>query len=201
MKWECARTCRTHERHDWCRFNPALAALTDITVNSHTTTVKVKLRPGSALEAAIRALGGTVLGVGQHKLFQGMCYGLGFNLPGWRYPLVLQEDGTLQYDDYNGNWGNVQDIAKLEGVFAVEAAVEQAQQLGWMVERNGQEAILYHPSGGTLRVTPDGVVDASGFVGQACHEAAAPIVAAIGQAGIVTMKPEGTCLRISQKGG
>ena len=72
---------------------------------SHTTKINVEFKDKDSLGKAVLAIGGKVLGDGVHHLFSGNVQGWGFNLPGWRYPLILGVDGALFYDNYNGVWG------------------------------------------------------------------------------------------------
>jgi hypothetical protein len=147
---------------------------------SHTVKIAIEFQNRTALSAAVEAIGGTVRGEGTHYLFAGQEQGFCFELPGWRYPLVLRSDNTLAFDDYHGSWGNVKDIDKLKGAYAIEAAHQAASEQGWISERQADGTLLiYHPSGGTFTVTNEGVMDATGFVGTSC-DVAAVIEAALG---------------------
>jgi hypothetical protein len=185
MKFDCERTCRFREA---CRFSPALSTLR--LVHSHTSVVAIELRDGRALKAAVEALGGTFVGQGEYKLYSSKETGTGFRLPGWHFPLVSRADGSLAYDDYNGAWGNVSDLQRLKGMYAIEAARLAAQDLGWYTELHGADLVIHHPDGGTLTVTPDGTVDAACFLGRDCTAAAAPIEAALGRKVDTSLKPE-----------
>ncbi len=138
-------------------------------------------RSESHPRAAVR-LGGRALGEGAHRLYSTTEHGYAVQLPGWRYPLVLRADGTLAMDHYGGQWGNPADLDRLTRAYAIEAAREAAAAQGWMQEERADGSLLiYHPSGGTLTVLPDGTVDAAGFLGAGCHDAAAAIEAALGR--------------------
>lgn len=183
----CPRTCPMISER-WCRFRPVLDALGPVRVNSHTVRVTVDLRDDRALGDAVAALGGSVLGRGTHRLYQGDESGLGFRLPGWRYPLVARPDGTLAYDDYNGAWGRVADIDRLRGEYTLALAARRAAELGWLCERAGESMTIYHPSGGTLSVTADGTIDAAQFVGRGCHDAI--LTLGLGRIAQAQAKPE-----------
>lgn len=146
---------------------------------SHTISVKVEIKDKHALAAAVERLGGRVLGEGTHALYQGSVQGFGLILPDWKYPIVLDEAGNLAYDDYGGRWGDAADIQRLTDGYAIEAAVSAAQSQGWYVERHDDRAIVYHPDGGTLTVTADGVT-ASGFSGGGCQQPTELLGAAMG---------------------
>lgn len=197
MKFRCSRSCRWAEAQDICRFNAILPV--DGVVNSHTTTVKVKIQNPEVLRAVVERLGGTWLGKGTHRLYgANHAAGWGFTLPGWAYTLVLGDNGKLSYDSYRREHGSVE-VDRLEALYALEAAARAAESQGWLVERQEDRVVIYHPSGGTLTVLADGTVDALGFVGNACHQAADVIVSQLGTVTNVTIKPEGQCQAIPQR--
>lgn len=43
-------------------------------------------------------------------------------LQGWKYPVVIKPDGSLYYDNYNGEWGNEALLDRFKQVYAIEAA-------------------------------------------------------------------------------
>lgn len=193
--FDCPRTCPAFERVDVCRFSALLAAggVRGV-VSSETVTVDVAFRNVDALGAAVVALGGDVLGVGSHELFEREpVTGFGFRLPGWRYPLVATDAGRLSFDDYNGRWGRVSDIDKLRAEYSMKAAELAAAGLGWQSERvdvNGSAALrVFHPDGGFLYVSGD-TIDANGFNGIGCHDAAGQLAAALGDVATIHNKPE-----------
>jgi len=147
---------------------------------SHTVKVRVEVRDHAALAAAARAMGGTVLGGGTHQLYQGPVDGFAVQLPGWKYPVVAVNGTDLVYDNYEGRWGSQADIDRLLRDYAVEAAVSAAEAQGWYVERTDQGATVYHPAGGTLDVTADGVT-AAGFSGGGCQAPTEYLAGAMGE--------------------
>ena len=185
MRFDCERTCHFREA---CRFTPALSTLS--LVHSHTTTVQIEFRDARALKAAVEAMGGRFMGEGTYKLYSSTEAGIGFALPHWAFPLISRADGSLAYDDYRGAWGNVADLERLKGAYAIEAARLAAQDLGWYTELHGEDLVIHHPDGGTLTVSPNGTVDAACFLGRDCASAAAPIEAALGKKIDTSLKPE-----------
>jgi hypothetical protein len=191
--FDCSRTCPRFERVDACRFSALFAAAgVRRVVNSHTVRVDVKFSNVDALAAAALALGGSVLGVGVHKLFAtNTAAGFGVKLPNWRYPIVADELGAVSFDNYNGAWGDNADVDRLRSEYAIAAAKQAADALGWLSSRNVDGSlVVYHPNGGTLTVDATGGVDANGFNGVGCHEAAAAIGSAIGKPAEFIAKPE-----------
>lgn len=179
--WRCGRTCTPG---NLCRFTAVLvAAGVTHQVVSHTVKVQVEYKDPDALKAAVEAMGGRWLGHGEHRLFDGSMHtGHAWHLAKWQYPMILRDlDGVLAYDDYNGRWGKVSDLDILRGSYAVEAALQAATAQGWMSERNADgTATVYHPEGGTLRVTPSGI-EGAGFCGEGCQQPAELLAAAMGR--------------------
>jgi hypothetical protein len=147
---------------------------------SHTVKVNIELNNREALLAAVQRLNWRVLGEGSYELFSSSESGLGIQIPGWRYPIVIKDNGTVAFDDYNGCWGNRADIEKLRAEYAIETARLAAEAQGWYCERVDGKLVIYHPDGGTITVDATGAVDASGFMGVSCAKATEPIEAALG---------------------
>lgn len=149
---------------------------------SYTLSVKIELRDQEALAAAVADLKGRTLGLGGWKLFSSTEQGFGFTLPDWRYPLIATEAGALKFDDYHGEWGNVQDLDRLRERYAIHAGRLAAEAQGWYCEiTQDGNLLIFHPTGGTLTVSPAGIIDAQGFAGPTCSEATRPIAEALGQ--------------------
>lgn len=194
LPFSCPRTCPWFEPRDECRFNPVLLALGRTGATSHTTTIKVEYREPEALGRAAVAMGGQVLGQGQHGLHSSVESGYAIHLPGWRYPVILRADGRLAMDHYGGRWGNQEDLKRLDVLYAIEVAAAAATSQGWYHERMADTLVIYHPDGGTLTVT-GGTVDAAGFTGQGCHDAALAIEQALGREVARELKTEYFCER------
>jgi hypothetical protein len=179
--FDCDRTCPLYEKIDTCRFNALFRQIGNAPeVYSETTKIKVEYKNLQALEQAVIKMGGALLQGTSHKLYETTETGVGITLPGWRHPLVLREDGTLAYDHYHGEWGEPKDLEKLEGHYAVEAARLAASQLGWMSQDQPDGTLLvFHPDGGTLVASAAGV-NANGFQGVGCHDAATLLSSAMG---------------------
>lgn len=186
-RFSCPRICTPGHA---CRFQAVLSAIGTATVMSHTVSVSVQIKDKGPLGAAVLAMGGTVLGDGTHKLYsRNNENGFGFKLPGWIYPLVLREDGTLAFDDYNGHWGNREDLQKLTAKYAIEAARQAADAQGWNAEDQYDGSLkIEHPSGAHMVVQSDGTVEAFGFIGSAC-DVTSVIEEAMGTPGDRSRKP------------
>lgn len=185
-RFTCGRTCA---RWHACRFAPVLGASHG--VHSHTVRVAVAVKDPDAFAAAARAMGGEVLGPGTFKLFETTETGFGVTLPGWRFPIVATDGAAIAADHYDGAWGNPADLVTLSERYVIEAARAAAAVQGWYCEADASGAlVIYHPDGGTLTVSPSGTVDAAGFTGCGCDQAAGPIAEAIGRTVDRVNKPE-----------
>lgn len=156
---------------------------------SHTVSIDLDVSDLDRFTRAVLAQGGEVLGDGEHRLYESTETGLGFKLPGWRLPIVLTEKG-LRYDNYQGHWGPQETLDAILTRYAVDTAKAKADELGWYSEVQPDGSLLiYHPDGGTLTVTGEGVSVAC-VEGQSCVDISAPIEEALGKATERTLTDE-----------
>ena len=81
------------------------------------------------------------------RLFSATATGLCVQLPGWTYPVVCNlQTGQVQYDNFNGSWGEQAHLNKFLQAYAVEKAKIEARKKGHSVS----EARL---EDGSIRVT------------------------------------------------
>ena len=73
---------------------------------------------------------------GKHKLYGGNVYeGIGLQLPGWNYPVVINtETGLASYDNFNGSWGKEIELDINGKVFKLDS--------------NSLRLLLVNPKGG-----------------------------------------------------
>jgi len=114
---------------------------------SHIVEIKTELRDEAAVKAACTRL---QIPTPEHKtcrLFSATAAGLCVQLPGWNYPVVCNlQTGQLQYDNYNGHWGEQKHLNSFLQAYAVEKAKIEARKKGHMVT----ETALHD---GSIRVT------------------------------------------------
>jgi hypothetical protein len=71
---------------------------------------------------------------GTTTLFAGEATGLQVRLPDWRYPVVCDTaTGQLQYDNYDGHWGDPSHLDRFLQSYAVEKASLEARRQGYAV--------------------------------------------------------------------
>jgi hypothetical protein len=98
---------------------------------SHIVTVQTKIHDPVAVAAACQHLGLTQPIHGKAELFSGEATGLLLQLPGWEYPAVIDTtSGVIQYDNYNGAWGDQAHLDRFLQRYAVEKTRLEASKLG-----------------------------------------------------------------------
>ena len=101
---------------------------------SHIVTLTTKIHDSIAINAACRRLGLSEPIEGTAKLFSGEATGLLLHLPGWSYPAVIDPlSGTVQYDTYNGAWGDQKHLDRFVQAYAVARATQEARRKGLAV--------------------------------------------------------------------
>jgi hypothetical protein len=101
---------------------------------SHIVIVKAQIRDPAALAAACTRLGLAAPTEGTAQLFSGQASGLLVNLPGWRYPVVVDvHAGQVRYDNFNGAWGSQTELDRLLQAYAIEKARIEARRSGHAV--------------------------------------------------------------------
>lgn len=112
---------------------------------SHTVTVKnIKLTSPDAIQAAADRLGYTCEKARGQRLYDGTTAmsGTVLRIPGWTYPVLIDENGVAKYDNYGGVWGKqnkLDDFLQNYNTFASKEALEAD---GWTcgdieVDENG----------------------------------------------------------------
>jgi hypothetical protein len=103
-------------------------------VMSHIVTIKTQIRDTVALTAACLRLGLAPPEPGTAQLFTAQATGQILRLPGWNYPVVVDTAaGQVQFDNFNGAWGNPLELDKLLQAYAVEKAKLEARKAGHSV--------------------------------------------------------------------
>ena len=100
---------------------------------SHTMNVQIEMHDRVAILSACKRLG-IKTAEGTHKLYSSAEEGLGVFLDGWKYPIVIKKDGSIAYDNYNGQWGSEKKLSELlhqldNGVFMKPGKTTLAEYL------------------------------------------------------------------------
>jgi len=101
---------------------------------SHVVSIQTKLHDPVAIGAACQRLGLPAPVQGTAQLFSGEATGLLVQLPGWQYPAVIDTTtGTVQYDNFEGHWGDQVQLDRFLQMYAVERAKLEARKKGYTV--------------------------------------------------------------------
>jgi hypothetical protein len=88
---------------------------------SHIVQIKTQIKDEMAVRTACHRLALPEPTRGTFKLFTQEASGLGVRLPDWRYPVVCNtESGEVQFDNYEGRWGEPQRLDQFLQAYAVE---------------------------------------------------------------------------------
>lgn len=99
---------------------------------SHVAKVDVEFRDVTALQRACARMGAQFCGRGFVKFYDDTeVGGLVVYLPGWKYGVVIQGNGDVCYDNYDGEWGSMDEFLKLKRYYAIEAAKITAEEKGY----------------------------------------------------------------------
>ena len=100
---------------------------------SHIVTIKTQIRETAGVAAACRRLALPEPVHGTADLFSGQATGLLVQLPGWLYPAVVETaTGTVRYDNYNGAWGDEQQLHRFLQAYVVEQARIEARKKSYL---------------------------------------------------------------------
>jgi hypothetical protein len=101
---------------------------------SHIVTIKTEVRDAQGVAEACRRLGLSPPTTGTATLFSGEATGLLVKLPGWLYPVVFDPTtGQVQFDNYDGAWGDRKHLDRFTQAYAVEKARLEARKRGHSV--------------------------------------------------------------------
>ena len=101
---------------------------------SHIVEIKTEIRDPVAMSAACQRLGLASPQQGTATLFTQQVSGWIVELPNWRFPVVVDTgSGQVQYDNYEGRWGDVGQLNRLMQAYAVEKAKLEARKNGHSV--------------------------------------------------------------------
>jgi hypothetical protein len=105
---------------------------------SHTVTIQTKVHDMAAIQAACQRLKIPQPTKGEVRLFDRIAQGIGVQLDGWRFPLCIESDGNLLFDNFGGFWGSLEKLDQFQQAYAVEKAKIEARKQGYTC----QESVL-----------------------------------------------------------
>lgn len=99
---------------------------------SETMSMNVEFRNRPAVFAACKRMG-IECREGTFDLFRSKEKGLGIFLDGWKFPVILKEDGSVRFDNYHGSWGDELRLNELRAYYGVEATKSEMWLKGYAV--------------------------------------------------------------------
>ena len=101
---------------------------------SHVVTLQTKVHDPVAVAAACQRLNLAPPRQGTAELFSGEAEGPIVQLPGWQYPVVIDTlSGFVRYDNYQGYWGDQEQLDRFLQIYAVERTKLEARKKGYLV--------------------------------------------------------------------
>lgn len=101
---------------------------------SHIVQIKSEVRDELAVRAACLRLKWEAPTYGDFRLYVVNRVGLGVKIPGWQFPVVCDlQTGAVDYDNFNGNWGEQALLDQFLQAYTVEKAKLEAQKMGHSV--------------------------------------------------------------------
>jgi hypothetical protein len=101
---------------------------------SHLVSIKTLVRDPAAIAAACQRLNLTTPVHGTARLYSGEAIGVLVQLPGWQYPVVIDTaNGTIQFDNFEGAWGETAKLHAFFQAYAVELVRIEARKKGHSV--------------------------------------------------------------------
>lgn len=101
---------------------------------SHIVQIRTQIKDEHAVRAACARLKLAEPRQGVFKLFTTETRGLGIQLTDWVYPVVCDlPSGSLQYDNFNGNWGKPEHLDRFLQIYGVEKTKLEARKRGHTV--------------------------------------------------------------------
>lgn len=118
---------------------------------SHTVDMSIDLRDVSALEKACKRLSIKFDKEEKNvKLYSSTEKGMAVHLKDWSYPVVVQKDGKIKMDNYNGHWGKQERLTELQAFYGVEKAKIEAARKGYQttesVDKHGNPKLTIYLS-------------------------------------------------------
>ena len=103
---------------------------------SHTFTIKTKITDIQAIQSACQRLKLPKPSQGEVRLFDRVAQGIGVQLEGWRFPVCIESDGNLLYDNFGGFWGLPEQLDLFQQAYAVCKATLEARRQGFTCQES-----------------------------------------------------------------
>ncbi len=114
---------------------------------SHIVEIQTQVRDAAAVHAACQRLKIAMPSFQTVRMFSGRETGFTVQLPDWKYPVVCDlESGQLKFDNFEGFWGNPNELNQFLQAYAIEKARIEARKKGHSVTEQ-------HLADGSIKLT------------------------------------------------
>lgn len=121
---------------------------------SHIVTITTSFRNMEILKKAAAKCGAEIeiAEKGQtlsRSLYGGKATGIAaIKLKGWKYPVIVQEDGTCLGDNYGGAWGKQEELDALSVQYSKELVTSNLRKQGYRlqkeyIEEDGTQELVF----------------------------------------------------------
>lgn len=102
---------------------------------SHTAKIEARLTDQEAIRTACQRCKIKPPETGSVRFYDGVeRHGTLIRLAGWKYPVVIDQEGQVEFDNYGGHWGKIDQLNRFRQEYSAAVVEQQAGGL-WMVER------------------------------------------------------------------
>lgn len=108
---------------------------------SHIVTIKTELKNFDTIKEVCKRLGLHCKQSNDINVYNTNKTGMGIHLKGWKYPIVVNKQGVVYYDNYNGNWGNMKEYNKFVDEYSLEETLKKIKKknLKYNIQRINNE--------------------------------------------------------------
>ncbi len=106
---------------------------------SHVINLDVRVKDPAILAEVAREKGLEVREQETVQFYSGTRTGMSVRLHGWNYPIVVDGEGTVHYDNWKGHWGSIQELHRLMQDYAVAVVKREALAEGAQVWQDVEE--------------------------------------------------------------
>jgi hypothetical protein len=111
---------------------------------SHTVTVETQVKDIRILEQVCQELGFGFRQINADdaiKFYDGTSHteGHAIDIPGWRYPVVVDSQGKMAFDNYSGRWGNESQLHVLRQKYTESVTIKTLKSRGAKFKRTQRD--------------------------------------------------------------
>lgn len=108
---------------------------------SHIVTIETEMKNFDTIKEVCKILGLKYEQSKDIKVYNTIKSGIGIYLKGWKYPIVVNELGKVDYDNYSGSWGDIEEYNKFINEYSLEETLKRIKKknLKYTIQRLNDE--------------------------------------------------------------